>query len=821
MKTELPPHPLGDARLSLYAWQEEAFSAWESNEYRGIVEAVTGAGKTRLGIAAVSAAVREGRQVVVLVPTIELLHQWYTEIRAMLPWVRVGRQGDQHRADFYAYEVVISTVQGALALTKNRGFDMLHGSSGRLLVADEVHRLAAEHYSAVLDLRCEWRLGISATYERTDELHIKHLDPYFDGVVYRLWYERAQADNLIAPFDIALVGVELGQVERQRYDDLTEEIGKAHRSLQGYLGQEMSRSADFFVVVASWAAEDGSNARNALARKYLRAVSARQQLLAQTEVKLEQLELLRPALEHARGALIFSLTQQGAEAAAARVAQRGIRATAVFSEVPTLERKQRMASFRAGSVQVLAAPRVLDEGVDVPEADLGIVLAANRSKRQIVQRLGRIIRRKRDGRAGKFVYLYASDTIEDPEIRGEEYLNEVLPHARDLGWFAAPHDREQLLQFLVNEPPQEPPPAPRPGSSVRKRCEGRPAPEDLPEWDGEAPEQLRGITAPGPDLTKFYLEQIGQYPLLTALEEVELGQAIEAGVLAHERIELRRVSSRRELRELRYLRRIGRAAHRRFVCSNLRLVVSIAKKYVHSAGTLDLLDLIQEGNLGLERAVQKWDYTLGNKFSTYAQSWIRQMVTRSLADASRTIRLPVHVVDQLNAARRIVREAETSGADDQGALLIAAKETEQSVEKVMQLFAWERPPLDLDGEMWVYGAGSVERTCLGEMISDEHATGPDARLSHEAISSHLENMLLSLTHRQEQVLRLRHGLSITDEYGWPLPQTQQVTRPQTLDEIGARLGVTRERIRQIESQSLTLLREKYDWSDIAELLPEG
>lgn len=851
-------HPLRDGRLGLYAWQEEAFSAWEASGHRGIVEAVTGAGKTRLGIAAISAALREGRQALLLVPTIELLNQWFAEIRSLLPWAVVGRMGDQHRDDFLHHQVIVSTVQSAVAVMRTSLTADLPGSNGRLLVADEVHRLAAERFATVLDPRCDWRLGLSATYERPDGQHLEHLDPYFGGVVHKLWYDRAQSDHLIAPFDIALVGVSLPPVEHAQYEKHSAVIRSSHQTLRGYLPEANVTGSQFIAIVAGWAAEEAMTARTAIARRYMAAVTARQRLLGQSRAKLEQLDLLRPALQAARSTLLFSLTQDGATLASDRVAGLGIAATSVYADVNRTERASRMQRFRDGAVSVLSAPRVLDEGVDVPEAELGIVLAASRNKRQLVQRLGRVIRRKRDGRAGKLVFFYAIDTIEDPDISGDQHLNEILPHARDLGWFTLPGEADGLLTFLENPPPELLPPAPlagptpkvapritapapirfgaRPGVSDDSGDVG-PAPAALPEpiprpgpvplpgpgpepvldepadWDGEIPELLRGKVTLDRDLTKFYLKQIRAFPLLSAEEEVELGQQIEVGVLAQEKLDLGAYALRRERRELEELVQRGAHAHRRFTCANLRLVVSIAKRHMGRPGTNDFLDVIQEGNLGLARAIQMWDFKLGHKFSTYATWWIRQAITRALADTSRTIRLPVHLVERLSIARRAFAEAMDRGSSEEAARAAMAAKLETDEADVKRLFSWDRPPQSLHDERWLIGPGDAALTDLGGVIVDEFAEEVDRDLLATERRVALARILSVLDEREERVLCMRLGIAVDAEYD-PVPEPA----PMTLDAIGEVFGVTRERIRQIEKQAKLKIRERWTSAQLRYLL---
>lgn len=858
----VPAHPLEDPRLNLFAWQEEAFEAWVGSGYRGIVEAVTGAGKTRLGLAAISAAAREGRQTLLLVPTIELLNQWYGEIRALLPWVRVGRLGNQHRDNFLTHEVIVSTVQSTIAMGQRAAGGALSGSSSRLLIADEVHRLGAEQFAKVLDERCPWRLGLTATYERPDEQHLERLDPYFGGVIFKLWYDRAQADHLIAPFDVALVGVDLEPQELAEYKDLSVEIGKAHRALRGYLVDETLSGSQFLKLMALWASSEEMSARTSLARRYMQAVSKRQRLLAQSQAKLDQLPLLTPALQESRSTLIFSLTKQGAEEAAACVADQGIVATAVFSDVSAEDRDRRMRGFRSGAIPVLSAPRVLDEGVDVPEAALGIVLAANRSKRQLVQRLGRVIRRKPDGRAGKFVFFYANETIEDPNEHGDEHLNEILPHARNLSWFDLPGDAADLLVFLENVPPSEPAPSPAPGRTPHRTLDpaaprpeatplaknpttpGSPRPASAPDpaaspdpvlrpelgghpglssegvepeelepeaWDGEVPERLKGQASLGRDSVNQYLKQIGQYELLSAEEEVDLGKQIECGVLAQERLHAGCYQLRRERRELEQLVKDGGRAHQKFVCANLRLVVSIAKKYMHGAGSLELLDLVQEGNFGLERAVQKWDFRHGTKFSTYGTWWIRQSITRAMADLSRTVRLPVHVVERLTKVRGFYDEHLQAEGDEEAAQRAAAQQADMPLDDVVKLLGYDRRLASLDAPSWLVEVGRYELTHFGARIFDEHAGEIEEGLIRTDAAEALERILWLLDDRSQEVIRMRMG--IPEAFA-----LDKQPEPQTLDAIGERFGVTRERIRQIETQAKNLIRDRYSPRQLRELL---
>ena len=285
------------------------------------------------------------------------------------------------------------------------------------------------------------------------------------------------------------------------------------------------------------------------------------------------------------------------------------------------------------------------------------------------------------------------------------------------------------------------------------------------------------------DLVRQYLREIGQYPLLTDIQEVELAKAIEDGEKAAEKLEKSRRLSDRQRRAIELEIRKGRAAKRRFIQSNLRLVVSIAKKY--SAAGLPLLDLIQEGNLGLMRAVEKFDYQRGFKFSTYATWWIRQAITRAIADKARTIRIPVHMVETLYRVRKVQSELlEKLGREP--TIEEIAEQSDLTPEKVREAFRVLPEPVSLHEPV---GEEDAE---LGDFIEDEDIEGPFQAAAMALRQEDLWEMLGSLSDRERKVLALRFGL-ITGE-------------PRTLEEVGKEFNLTRERIRQIEAKALSKLR---------------
>ncbi|MFI9386088.1 RNA polymerase sigma factor [Kutzneria sp. NPDC052558] len=312
-------------------------------------------------------------------------------------------------------------------------------------------------------------------------------------------------------------------------------------------------------------------------------------------------------------------------------------------------------------------------------------------------------------------------------------------------------------------------------------------------WDEEESEALRQarkdaeLTASA-DSVRAYLKQIGKVALLNAEEEVELAKRIEAGLYAAERV--RKAEDETEKlppqmrRDLRWIVRDGERAKNHLLEANLRLVVSLAKRYTGRG--MAFLDLIQEGNLGLIRAVEKFDYTKGYKFSTYATWWIRQAITRAMADQARTIRIPVHMVEVINKLGRIQRELlQDLGREPTPEEL--AKEMDITPEKVLEIQQYAREPISLDQTI-----GDEGDSQLGDFIEDSEAVVAVDAVSFTLLQDQLQSVLATLSEREAGVVRLRFGL--TDG------------QPRTLDEIGQVYGVTRERIRQIESKTMSKLR---------------
>jgi len=299
--------------------------------------------------------------------------------------------------------------------------------------------------------------------------------------------------------------------------------------------------------------------------------------------------------------------------------------------------------------------------------------------------------------------------------------------------------------------------------------------------DEPAATQITGATA---DPVKDYLKQIGKVALLNAEQEVDLAMRIEAGLFAEEKLSMEPNLDWQMKRDLTRIARDGQRAKSHLLGANLRLVVSLAKRYTGRG--MQFLDLIQEGNLGLIRAVEKFDYTKGFKFSTYATWWIRQAITRAMADQARTIRIPVHMVEVINKLARVQRQMlQDLGREPSPEEL--ARELDMTPEKVIEVQKYGREPISLHTPLGEDGDSE-----FGDLIEDTEAVVPADAVGFTMLQRQLESLLDSLSEREAGVIRMRFGLGDG--------------MPKTLDQIGDTFGVTRERIRQIESKTMAKLR---------------
>ncbi|MFC9606071.1 RNA polymerase sigma factor [Streptomyces niveus] len=372
-----------------------------------------------------------------------------------------------------------------------------------------------------------------------------------------------------------------------------------------------------------------------------------------------------------------------------------------------------------------------------------------------------------------------------------------LPHAPDpaaITLEAAPvqTQTQSLTQTdLVPAVPSQSRAAHHPESTPEASPES--APETVTEDPVDIPEVAERVSprgkadngGPSSDLFRQYLREIGRIQLLTAVEEVDLARRVEAGLFAEEKLGSTPDLDSQLAVDLDRLVVRGRMAKRRLIEANLRLVVSVAKRYVGRG--LTMLDLVQEGNLGLIRAVEKFDYARGYKFSTYATWWIRQAMSRALADQARTIRVPVHVVELINRVVRVQRRMLQERGYEPTHEEVAAQ-LELTAERVGEVLRLAQEPVSLHAPV-----GEEDDVAFGDLIEDGDAASPVESAAFLLLREHLEAVLSTLGERERKVVQLRYGLADG--------------RPRTLEEIGRIFGVTRERIRQIESKTLNKLRD--------------
>ncbi len=406
----------------LMSWQSDALQAWEIAGRRGIVDAVTGSGKTRLALEAITRHLKGGGGVLVVVPTVVLLHQWASVLEGATGR-RVGLLGDGYDETGHG-----SLVVATLASARRRRVDP--GEAEGLLVVDECHRIAAECSSTILSPAWGARLGLSATHERLDQAHLSVLMPYFGSVVYQLDLRRAVDQGVVSPVRAAFIGVELLEEERERVEMLVTQLSRLRRRLVAECGCRPAPFTAFLDDVVG-VSRRGPRAGGLMAQQWLKAWSAKREILAETPTKLAAVEGLIDAMVAAERTLIFTQSIESASRIVQSLRTRGMRVAAHHSGVEPERRAAVMAAFATGDLRVVVSVQTLEEGIDVPEADLAIIVAASKQRRQMVQRMGRVLRRKPDGRDARIVFLYALDTDEDPRRGAHEvFIEELVDVAR-------------------------------------------------------------------------------------------------------------------------------------------------------------------------------------------------------------------------------------------------------------------------------------------------------------------------------------------------------------------------------------------------------
>jgi superfamily II DNA or RNA helicase len=432
--------------LGLYPWQQRALDGWVMDGHRGVVEAVTGAGKTRLAMAAIASEVSRGSKAVAIVPTTDLQGQWHGEIvRHLIQGAglqaKVGLLGDGNDSTLANCDILVATVQSAC----QRHLDP--PTHGALLIADEVHHYGAAKWSKALEPSFDRRLGLTATYERDDGGVQEVLDPYFGSYRYRLGYREALADDVIAHFKVAFIGVRFEADELDAYQELDEKARKKRSLLVNQYGLTPEPFGLFMREVVGLSKSGADGAKQA--GLYLSAFSKRRQVLAKARGKFDILVRLAPAVGAADRTVLFSQTVEAAEEAVEIITGTGLTGGVVHALLEHAGKQDVFDAFRDGDLNLIAAPKLLDEGIDVPDADLAIVLASSRSRRQMVQRMGRVVRKKQDGRVARLAVLFVEGTSEDPRHGAhEDFIGFVVDAADDCRVFGAATDPKEIVAYL-------------------------------------------------------------------------------------------------------------------------------------------------------------------------------------------------------------------------------------------------------------------------------------------------------------------------------------------------------------------------------------
>jgi len=438
--------------LELYKWQEEALQAWKDNNYQGVIEAVTGSGKTRVAHKAILTHLPLGYKICILVPSVDLQRQWYDDLKKIIcvyeyDITLLGGGSDWSSVIAHNWRVLIAVVKSA----SNR--ELFPGKKA-LLIADECHHYGAPAFQAALKEDFSRRLGLTATYERSDDGLERFLNPYFTKVCYQLNYEKALQEGVIAHFKLAFIRVSLSEDERYGYK-LSEDQCKIYKTELVKRGVTEEPFGIFMKEVAKLCNGFFRNTRLSktderigLAKSYLHFFAEKRALLANASQKFRILSRLSSIIKEADRTILFSQTKESAQKAVAVLKNNSINANVINSDMNKWERKEILADFEEGDTEAVAAPILLDEGINVPSADLAIILSSNRNKRQMIQRMGRVIRIKEDGRLARIVILVAENTFEDPELGAHEaFLEDIIEVADDIQYFDE-DDIQKITEYL-------------------------------------------------------------------------------------------------------------------------------------------------------------------------------------------------------------------------------------------------------------------------------------------------------------------------------------------------------------------------------------
>ena len=404
----------------LWSWQTRALAAWEANGHRGVVTAVTGSGKTNVGIAAAKEFLRRGGQAAVVVPTIELLEQWTRRLTdwGAIPPRAIGKLDGTSKDALLGKDVLVCVVNTAARLLPERVDSALRPV---LLIADECHRYGAETFAAALQGRHKATLGLSATPERSGDPGMEeHVFPRLGPLVFEYGYEQALEDRVISEFDVTFVALELSQHERARYETLTEKI--ASSLFEAKTNYPQLEDSPYLFLDLQRLLEETHDAQLG---ELFRLVTGRQQLIQQAPARAKYIQWLAENGLPGEKGILFHARIADCETLALMLRISGITAGVHHSGLTRDERRRVLNQFGRGAIRVLCSPKTLDEGIDVPNADFAVMVAGSTVTRQRIQRLGRVLRKTDEKGAARGYLLYIRNSIEDPKLRTDRFAQEL------------------------------------------------------------------------------------------------------------------------------------------------------------------------------------------------------------------------------------------------------------------------------------------------------------------------------------------------------------------------------------------------------------
>jgi superfamily II DNA or RNA helicase len=439
---------LAEPQQTLHKWQHRALTQWRAADRRGIVAAVTGAGKTLLGIAAIAEHVCvPSARAVVLVPTIELMHQWCAQLERAF-FVTVGAVGDAEAAGLADHMIVVFVARSAAEMLVPE-VTRIADPGQVLLIADECHRYGAESYARALRAPYGATLGLSATPERDHDSGMeRHVFPSIGPVVFEYDHQRAVSEKVVSDFQVLFVGVEFEPIEQSRHDELSLQIARARGALCA-AHPYLENAKPFVEAVKLLAGRD----EDEHALRWLSLVAERRRLLCSAKQRHAFVAWLaaRPEIAQTQ-MLIFHESIEDCELLAETLAKAGVPAKAHHSGLERFERAGALARFAAGEIRAIVSPHTLDEGIDVPDASLAVIVAGSRVKRQNIQRVGRILRRTVGKKSARVIRVFVRGSADDPAAPYPDRFSRVMIESGRGSIATWPHDSPSVVAFIRNPP---------------------------------------------------------------------------------------------------------------------------------------------------------------------------------------------------------------------------------------------------------------------------------------------------------------------------------------------------------------------------------